>query len=64
MTDRNVYFELVTIGRFAKATAIDAATGVEASVVGPAEANVNVLKANALRKLQFVLNRQVRPGTK
>jgi hypothetical protein len=55
-----VYFELTRQGRYAKATAIDAETGTEVSVVGPADAADSILKANALRKLEFMLGKQGR----
>ena len=54
---RDVYFELIRMGRYAKATAIDSVTGTEATVVGPAGASDSILKANALRKLEFLLSK-------
>ena len=62
--NREVFFELVRMGRYAKATAVDALTGIEATVVGPTEASNAVLKANALRKLEFVLSKQSVAGRK
>ena len=47
-----VYFEFVPIGRQVKVIAIDAATGVEISIVGPSSALQRDLETLALRKLQ------------
>ena len=49
---REVYFEFVVIGRHVKVCAIDAATGTEVSVMGPATASQADLQRLALRKLQ------------
>ena len=46
-----VLFEFVVQGNVAKATAIHAATGTEASIVGPANAGRETLSQAALRKL-------------
>ncbi|HUO91002.1 MAG TPA: hypothetical protein VMU08_17655 [Rhizomicrobium sp.] len=50
-----MYVEFLLQGGFVKATAIDPATGVEASVMGPASAPRAPLSAAAIRKLQYVL---------
>jgi Domain of unknown function (DUF6898) len=47
-----VYFEFTVIGRTVKVAAIDAATGIEVSVVGPANASQADLQRLALRKLE------------
>jgi hypothetical protein len=52
----------VTIGAYAKVTAIDAATGTEVSTTGPADADRLTLETAAIRKLQFVLNKQNATG--
>jgi hypothetical protein len=46
-----VYFEFTVIGRNVKASAIDAATGIEVSIVGPATASQADLQRLALQKL-------------
>jgi hypothetical protein len=46
-----VYFEFVAIGRNVKVSAIDAATGTEVSIVGPATAAQADLQRLALQKL-------------
>jgi len=53
-----IYVEFVVHGNVVKATAIDAATGAEASIVGPATAGREVLTHAALRKLKFVLEKK------
>ncbi len=55
---RETYVEFHQIGAFMKATAIDAATGIEATIVGPANAGETVLRNNALRKLEAVLRKR------
>jgi hypothetical protein len=47
-----VYFEFTTIGRTVKVSAVDAATGVEVSVMGPASASQSELQRVALQKLK------------
>jgi len=59
---REILIEIVTIGAYAKVTAIDAATGTEVSTTGPADADRVTLEAAAIRKLQFVLNKQNATG--
>jgi hypothetical protein len=48
----------VVQGAFVKVTAIHAATGTEASIVGPAGAARADLSAAAVRKLEYILNKQ------
>jgi len=58
---REVYIEIVTLGAFAKVTAIDSATGTEVSVTGPSNASRASLEAAAIAKLQFVLKKKSAP---
>jgi hypothetical protein len=53
-----VYFEFVVIGGTVKVMALDAATGVEVSVVGPARTARADLQQLALRKLRARLARE------
>ena len=48
---REIYFEFTPIGRSVKVAAIDAATGTEVSIVGPASAAQADLQRLALQKL-------------
>lgn len=50
-----VYLEFVPIGRQVKVIAIDAATGLEVSIMGPASARQADLQRLAVRKLQMRL---------
>lgn len=54
----DILIEFVVQGRVVKATAINSATGIEASVIGPATARREVLTQAALRKLQYLLAKQ------
>ena len=54
---REILIEFVVQGTAVKATAIDAATGLEASIVGPASAARQALEAAAVRKLNFLLSK-------
>ena len=60
--EREILIEIVTIGAYAKVAAIDAATGMEVSITGPADADRATLEAAAIRKLQFVLNKKNATG--
>ena len=53
-----VFFEFTAIGPNVKVVAIDAATGVEVSVVGPASAAKIDLQRLALQKLKARLKRE------
>ena len=53
-----ILFEFVVQGNVVKATAIDAATGIEASIVGPAGAGREALAQAAVRKLRYLLDKK------
>jgi len=50
--------EFVVLGNVVKATAIDAATRIEASIVGPATAPRAALETAAVRKLSTLLQKK------
>jgi hypothetical protein len=56
--DGEVYFEFTAIGRTVKVSAIDAATGVEVSVMAPATAARADLQRLALQKLKARIRNQ------
>jgi len=56
----DVYFEFIAIGATVKVTAIDALTGTEVSVAGPASAAQADLERVALQKLKARLAREGR----
>jgi hypothetical protein len=53
-----VYFEITAIGATAKVVAIDGASGIEVTVVGPAHAAESELKRLAVAKLRARLARR------
>jgi hypothetical protein len=55
-----VYIEFIPVGNVMKVCAVDAATGLEVSVMGPLTASRASLQQLAVRKLQSALSR--RPG--
>jgi hypothetical protein len=55
---REILIEIVTLGAFAKVTAIDSATATEVSVTGPSNASRASLEAAAIGKLEFVLKKK------
>lgn len=55
---RELLVEIVHQGAFAKATAIDPASGLEASVVGPASGSRAALIDAARRKLDYLARKQ------
>ena len=55
---REILIEIVTVGAYAKASAIDPTTGTEVSITGPANADRASLEAAALQKLEFVLKKR------
>jgi hypothetical protein len=56
---KEIYVEFVVLGNTVKATAIDPATGEEASIVGPASAPQSILAENARRKLEYVQKKKL-----
>ena len=52
---REIYLEFIPVGNSVKVVAVDAETGLEVSIVGPANAARRTLEQNAIRKLHFVL---------
>jgi hypothetical protein len=54
---REILVVIVTVGAYAKATAIDSATGTEVSITGPANAARASLEAAAVSKLEFILKK-------
>jgi hypothetical protein len=58
LSGQPIYVEFVILGNSVKATAIDPATGTEASVVGPASASQATMAEAARRKLEYVLKKK------
>ena len=55
---KDIFVEFVLLGNSIKATAIDPDTGLEASIVGPANAPRSTLADAARRKLEYVQKKQ------
>ncbi|MGB8275963.1 MAG: hypothetical protein WCF16_11935 [Alphaproteobacteria bacterium] len=53
--NREVILEFQTLGNAVKVTAVDTATLIEVSIVGPPSAGEEALKRTVLRKLDYVL---------
>ncbi len=53
-----IYVEFIIHGNVVKATAIDPVTGIEASVVGPANAPQAAMADAARRKLEYVMKKK------
>jgi len=53
--DREVLLEFQRVGSYMKATAMDAATLTEVSVIGPANHSQEMLRRTVLAKLDYVL---------
>ncbi|MRG73367.1 hypothetical protein GH722_16475 [Alphaproteobacteria bacterium HT1-32] len=61
MADRKlneVLYEMIPNGRFMKVTAVDPISLVEVSIVASPNTPMAVLKLNARRKLEYVLNKR------
>jgi Domain of unknown function (DUF6898) len=56
--EREVIFEFLRIGKALKVTAVDAETGIEASIVGDPHASEASLRRLAAQKLAYVINRR------
>jgi Domain of unknown function (DUF6898) len=55
---REIYFEFRPVGAVVRVAAIDAETGIEITVMGPATASQRDLERLALRKLQARMARE------
>lgn len=58
MPPREVLFEFQQIGAYIKVCAIDPVTGTEAVISGPASADQETLKRNAIKRLDYILARK------
>jgi hypothetical protein len=55
---RDVIVEFFPIGQYVKVSAMDTASLTEVSIQGPAGASEALLKANALKRLEYVLKKR------
>jgi hypothetical protein len=56
--EREIIFEFIRVGGAVKVTAVDAASGVEATIVGDPTAGETALKRLARQKLDYVMKRR------
>lgn len=55
---REVIIEFHQVGAYVKVSAMDTDTLTEISIQGPASANEELLKRNALKRLEYVLKKK------
>lgn len=53
-----IFLEFIPIGKMMRVVAIDAASGLETTIMGPANASRADLERVAVRKLKMMLSRQ------
>ncbi|MGH1398285.1 MAG: DUF6898 family protein [Alphaproteobacteria bacterium] len=58
LAGREVILEFHPIGAYVKVSAMDVASLTEISIQGPANASEQVLKNNALKRLEYVLRKK------
>jgi hypothetical protein len=58
LNNREIIIEFHPIGAFVKVTAMDVKTITEVSIQGPATAPENLLKRNAMKRLEFVMKKK------
>lgn len=58
LAGREVIFEFHPVGAYMRVAAVDAASLTEISIQGPANAPQDILKRNALKRLEFVLKKK------
>lgn len=59
---REVFFEMIRMGRYVRVSAIDAETGTEVQIVGDPAQGEAMMKRIALRKLTYVLRKRRESG--
>ena len=57
LKNREIIFEIMTIGAYAKVTAVDVATMTEGSIQGPRNTPESILRQNAVKKLEYVMRK-------
>ena len=58
LSGREVIIEFFPVGNFVKVSAMDARTLTEISIQGPKSAGEEMLKRNALKRLEYVLKKK------
>ena len=57
MKNTEYIIEIIKNGNYAKVSAIDTKTGQEANIIADARLNIEILKKNAIKKLEYLLNK-------
>lgn len=55
---REVIFEFIPVGQYVRVMAMDTASLTEITIQGPANAPENLLKRNALKRLEYVMKKK------
>ena len=58
LENREVIIEFIPVGSLVKVSAMDTQTLTEVSIQGPANTPENILKRNALKRLEYVLKKK------
>jgi|TARA_B110000037_G_C16688980_1_gene329953 hypothetical protein len=58
--DKRVIIEFIKVGAYVKVSAIDPLSSVEVSIVGDPASSQERLKSTVLKKLNFVLSKQIK----
>lgn len=58
LRDREVIFEFYPVGQYVRVSAMDTKTLTEISIQGPVSASEDLLKHNALKRLEYVLRKK------
>lgn len=58
LSGREVIIEFTPVGQYVKVAAMDTASLTEISIQGPANASEQMLKRNALKRLEYVLRKK------
>ncbi|MBK9585161.1 MAG: hypothetical protein KA099_08160 [Alphaproteobacteria bacterium] len=58
LNGREIIFEFRPVGSVVKVTAMDTQSLTEISIQGPASAGQEILKRNALKRLEYVLQKK------
>lgn len=58
LKNREIIFEFFQIGAYVKVTAMDVATLTEASISGPKGTPENILRHNAIKRLEYTMRKK------
>jgi len=58
MQDREVIFEFYSVGAIVRVNAMDTASMTEITIQGPASVSEEILKRNALKRLEYVMRKK------